>query len=288
MIKEIFRLHAFIRAHPIASQHPVEAWLRWLKWQLGSRLLKVPVIMPWIGSSSLVVERGMTGATGNLYCGLHEFQDMALVLHYFTAGGGLFLDIGANVGSYTILAVKAGQADALCVEPAPLAFARLQRNLRCNDISHRCDARQVVAGGGHGSIRFSTDQDTTNHVVGADYSGSSSEVPVFSVDDLLEGRSAAVWKVDVEGFETQVLSGASSGLSDPAVKVVLLEGDEPVIREQMLQRGFQRHSYDPSTRKLCQVTDRSGYGNNLWVRDAAEVETRLASAPKQTVFGVSF
>ena len=45
---------------------------------------------------------GMTGATGNVYCGLHEFEDMALVLHALRPRD-LFVDVGANVGSYTVL-----------------------------------------------------------------------------------------------------------------------------------------------------------------------------------------
>lgn len=40
---------------------------RWLRWQIGSRVLRKPVIWDWIGDAKLVVETGMTGATGNLY-----------------------------------------------------------------------------------------------------------------------------------------------------------------------------------------------------------------------------
>ena len=57
----------------------------------------------WIGGQRLAFQRGMTGATGNFYVGLHEFADMMLPLH-FLREGDLFLDIGANVGSYTVLA----------------------------------------------------------------------------------------------------------------------------------------------------------------------------------------
>ena len=45
----------------------------------------------------------MTGATGNIYCGLYEFLDMAFLLH-FLRNGDLFGDIGSNIGSYTVLA----------------------------------------------------------------------------------------------------------------------------------------------------------------------------------------
>ncbi len=76
---------------------------RFLRWQLGSRLLRMPLLVPWVGNTSLVIEAGMTGATMNFYCGLHEAVDMALVLHALQPGD-VFLDVGANVGTYTILA----------------------------------------------------------------------------------------------------------------------------------------------------------------------------------------
>lgn len=45
----------------------------------------------------------MTGATGNWYCGLQEYEDMSFVLHALRPGD-LFVDVGANIGSYSILA----------------------------------------------------------------------------------------------------------------------------------------------------------------------------------------
>lgn len=40
----------------------------------------MPVDSPWLGYTSLVIESGMTGATMNVYFGLHEATDMAFVL----------------------------------------------------------------------------------------------------------------------------------------------------------------------------------------------------------------
>jgi len=66
-----------------------------------------PIALPFVGGSVLLAIRGMTGASGNWYCGLAEFEDMALVLHALRPGE-LFVDIGANVGAYSVLAVSGG------------------------------------------------------------------------------------------------------------------------------------------------------------------------------------
>jgi len=108
-------------------------------------LLRLPVIVPWVETTSLVIETGMTGATMNFYCGLHEAADMAFVFHLLRVGDG-FLDVGANVGTYTILASGAAQARTLAVEPIPATFNRLMRNIRINDLLSHVDSLCLAVG----------------------------------------------------------------------------------------------------------------------------------------------
>ena len=73
--------------------------MRFVRWQLGTLVLGASaVVVPWVDDTLLVAQRGMAGATGNLYCGLHEYADMSLVLDLLNPGD-LFVDIGANVGN---------------------------------------------------------------------------------------------------------------------------------------------------------------------------------------------
>ena len=103
--------------HPLTRDAPMGAWARFASWQVRSRLQN-EVIFPWIGGQRLAVRRGMTGATGNVYVGLHEFSDMMLSLHFLREADH-FLDVGANVGSYTILAAGVCKARVWAFEPAP-------------------------------------------------------------------------------------------------------------------------------------------------------------------------
>jgi hypothetical protein len=92
----------FIVQHPLSSKRPAAARLRYIRWQIESRL-RPEVEFTWIEGSKLVVRNGMTGATGNIHCGLHEFADMVFLLHLLRPGD-LFVDVGANIGSYSVLA----------------------------------------------------------------------------------------------------------------------------------------------------------------------------------------
>jgi FkbM family methyltransferase len=286
MIQSFFRTWRFIKSHPLASHNKVEALGRWVSWQIGSRILKSPVVMPFVEDAVLVVEPGMTGATGNIYCGLHEFADMAFVLHVLRPDD-LFLDLGANIGSYTVLAGKVAGAHCLTLEPVPETFGWLQRNLRVNDLGSRVQALQCAAGGDTASLCFSADQDTTNRVVDESYPGKKINVPVQKLDDLLAQRTALVWKVDVEGFEQQVLSGASQALGHPDLKAVLLEGNDPEIAVKMTAAGFERATYHPFTREILAGNSAETKNNHLWIRDVEYVAKRCQEARKIIILGVA-
>ena len=96
----------FIINHPLNRGHKLTSILRYVKWQIGSRLVPGAVVFEWINGSKFIVRNGATGLTGNIYTGLHEFSDMGFLLHVLRPAD-LFVDIGANVGSYTILACSA-------------------------------------------------------------------------------------------------------------------------------------------------------------------------------------
>ena len=101
----------FIIDHPLSQGRILANLGRFACWQIGARLARGPVATRFVNSAQLLASPGMTGATGNVYVGLHEFTDMSFVLH-FLRPNDLFVDVGANIGSYTILATAAVGADA--------------------------------------------------------------------------------------------------------------------------------------------------------------------------------
>lgn len=287
MIIEMLRTWCFIFSHPLASKNLTSAFRRWLQWQAGSRILNLPVVIPFIGSSQLIVEKGMTGATGNIYVGLHEFTDMAFCLHLLRSGD-LFVDVGANIGSYTILASKVVGAKSFTLEPVPKTFKYLKRNIYLNEIEHLVDARCCAAGLAIGSLMFSTNLDTMNKVVTTDYEGSSIEVPVESLDKLLDNLKPTLIKIDVEGFEPEVIAGAKNTLLCNSLLAVLLETVTPEIQEILQESGFESVSYDPFKRELLNKDAKRSGDNYLWIRHPSLVIERCKTATKHEVLGISF
>tara|TARA_R110002073_G_scaffold56906_2_gene144978 strand:+ start:15884 stop:16591 length:708 start_codon:yes stop_codon:yes gene_type:complete len=235
----------------------------------------------------------MTGATGNIYCGLHEFADMALVLHFLAGrhesdASDLFVDVGANVGSYTVLAAGVVGVSTLAIEPVPTTFNSLMRNITTNRLQTIVETFNGAVGSEAGSIRFSTDRGPMNQVVDSNYPGDSQLVPVATLDNLLTKQEPTILKIDVEGFESAVLSGAQNVLASPATQAILLESDDPRISQSMDEAGFGCFDYDPITRTVLPVRQCRQLGNNLWIRAPESFQSRCRAAPPFSVFGFQF
>ena len=162
-MKTVFATFQFIVNHPLNRENKFDALRRWLGWQIGSRLVSGPVAVPFVNGARLLVSPGMTGATGNIYCGLHEFESMAFALHLLRPDN-LFLDVGANIGSYSILAASLG-ARCLAFEPVPTAYEHLLENINLNRFGNLIDARNIAIGDKKGRLRMTTGFDTTNRVI---------------------------------------------------------------------------------------------------------------------------
>lgn len=283
-VSSLLRTLRFIVDHPLNRGRPVATTLRYLRWQLRSRLATAPVVVPFVDDTRLAVTRGMTGATGNIYCGLHELEEMAFVCHALRAGD-LFLDGGANVGTFCVLAGGVAGADVIAVEPVPTAFAGLSRNVALNRLEARVQCLQIGLASAPGVLEFSADNDTMNRVVEpGDAPGSTVSVAVRTLDDVVHHRTPTIIKLDVEGYESEVLRGATRALADPALKAMVVEVTRPAeeVTALLEPMGFAPHAYDPHHRRIALLEMPSG-GNVLFVRDREWCVSRVRSAPVRVV-----
>jgi hypothetical protein len=96
-------------------------------------------------------------------------------------------------------------------------------------------------------------------------------------------------KIDVEGFEFNVLAGASKTLSNRNVLGLIIElngsGNEygltnEEIHEKIINYGFASYSYNPFSRVLTELSDyNKNGGNTIYIRDVELVQIRCKSAP---------
>lgn len=205
--------------HPMAKRQPVRTIGRILRWQLfGPRYQPIPV--EFGQSSKLLVKKGMAGATGNVYYGLHEFDEMIFLLKVLRQSD-LFVDIGANIGSYSVLIANEVGCRVKSFEPNPTTFRALVENIKLNDLFSVCETHQKGVGADSGNIGFTDGLDTVNHV---EFKAGAIEVPIVALDDLDWTFDGSIYmKIDVEGFESFVIDGGEKLFSSGKVALMMME-----------------------------------------------------------------
>ncbi len=289
----------FIVDHPLNRGRPLPALWRFASWQVRSRLVRGPVVHQWVDGAKFYVRRGETGLTGNIYCGLHEYADMSFILH--AAGpDDLFVDVGANAGSYTLLACAARGARGVAIEPVPETFGRLVANLELNGLSGRVRAENVGVGAEAGELEFTAGRDCMNHVVppGGSFAGATVKVAVRTLDEVLGGEAATLMKIDVEGYETLVLRGGRGALANPKLRAVVMElngsgerygFDEAALFGTMMDLGYRTFRYDPIKRRLSEDRSRVvASGNRLFLKDLPAVAGRVRGSAVMGIIGRRF
>jgi FkbM family methyltransferase len=163
---------------------------------------------------------------------------------------GVFVDVGANVGTYAmVLARHVGSSGkVIAVEPHPVIHARLAFN------STAARYTQVIlvaaaAGVSDGELMIETDGDNlgASHIVNGQPSGSAIKVPSLRLQRILDDAGVShidALKIDVEGYEDRVLTGfftqAPESLWPRAVVIEHLSQHEWLddCIADMLRRGY--------------------------------------------------
>lgn len=176
----------------------------------------------------------------DIYCHDHEIAERAF-LRVFLRPGDVFVDIGANLGLYSILASQLVGADGsvFSFEPDPRSHERLLHNLGVNGcanvrayqlaLSNVDESRvmQVSSGGYDAYNSFGTP-------VRGESTFAPVEVDCVSFDSFASNHprlsNTTMMKVDVEGWETMVLHGAEAQLSGDTAPILQVEFNDQAAK----------------------------------------------------------
>jgi len=164
------------------------------------------------------------------------------VAGFSPGSGSLIVDVGANVGFYTIRHAARG-ASVVAVEPNPQARTRLEKALVRNKLDAEVIACAAGAAPGVATLVVGGSTLTGSLQQGAD-GRERHEVPVRTLDAILAGNRDVVdvLKLDTEGSERDILLGAPATLARTA-RVVMEFHSEELLRQsaELLARQGLRH-----------------------------------------------
>ncbi|PVA08840.1 FkbM family methyltransferase [Pelagivirga sediminicola] len=170
-----------------------------------------------------------------------ESDELEMLAGHVKSGAHV-IDIGSNVGNHALFfATRMQAARVVVVEPNPLAMAPLMANVLLNRLEGVIDLGLLGVGlsdrseGGYGMKRHDRNLGATKMFAG------KGDFQVHAGDDLLEGETPDLIKIDVEGMEIKVLSGLEKTISAHR-PVMLIEVDEQ--NAQAFEAWRVAHGYD--------------------------------------------
>ncbi len=244
-----------------------------------------------VDDTPIYVNAGDIGGPANIINGGRYEEDNIGVLASFLRDDSVFLDIGANVGIFSLrLAPRLknfGQIHAF--EPHPLMQDLLARNLHLNGLGGTITVHPVGVSDHNGTVAIGYPREHLGGgsvVYGANTEMEIIEADLRTIDDLFgPGFRADVVKIDVEGHELQVLRGMERTIdSSPDMKILfenLGVGNHEVradLEDFFARKGFALHQVEAGcTLRLMKdgkLGDFVGYVLASRHGQLAEVESR--------------
>lgn len=222
----------------------------------------------------------------------YEPYETELILRQVKSGD-VIVDIGANIGYYTVLfADKVGKSGkVIAIEPDPINFEILQKNIKENKLFNVV-AVQAAVGSQTGELKlYKSKENFGDHKL---YGGDKGEkVKVIKLDEFLKDQKINLIKVDTQGWEPEVFAGAKKTIekdlpiiffeySPASYKLAKLDKTEMMNWLKKLYKKFwwidewlyiykclEKEKID----KIC-ATNKTGYAD-LWVKKEMSLKDRF-------------
>ncbi|MFA5136543.1 MAG: FkbM family methyltransferase [Patescibacteria group bacterium] len=211
--------------HPNNSDKKIKTLLRLLFWKVNQIFFHVPAIIELTQDRKCICYTDSSNGGLVVYSKLFDYSEMTYLLKKLKPED-TFIDVGANIGVYTLLAssvITKGMIHAF--EPYGQSQKRLLENLRLNDIANVQVVEKIVSDKTGYEYLGIEKESEINHII---YSHDDKKIKISSItlDDYIfrnKINKISILKIDVEGAEMKVLKGGEESIRKGKIKKILLE-----------------------------------------------------------------
>lgn len=153
-------------------------------------------------------------------------------LEPYLAKAKTFIDVGANTGQFSLYACTFNPSIAVhAFEPVEETFQVFQKNIASNNFGARCHAHQMAVGETNGTVKLHIPHDTRTVSASLNpdgfrgHAGELKDVEITTLDRYFAAHDLKpdILKIDVEGFEHQVLGGMKDYFASGARPLIVFE-----------------------------------------------------------------
>lgn len=271
---------------------------------LARGLIADPVVVT-VGESGRISLDLRESFARKVYRGRYEPLTLSFLRAYLTEGD-VFFDIGAHVGLYTILAVDqiGDSGEVYAFEPSPIAYRMLLSNIQLNEFSSVTTEKVALSNQVGASQLYTSPLGMGSYNSFLPFSGypirkiretpfECVSVECTTLDDYAQESGVAqidLLKVDVEGWEVEVLQGGRETLSSVQAPTLIVEFDANLqqmagsscdrLQRELVDLGYALYSLDEAEKEPVLIHEdplqRACYSENIIAaKDVSRLMTRL-------------
>tara|TARA_Y100001970_G_C14024256_1_gene745155 strand:+ start:117 stop:992 length:876 start_codon:yes stop_codon:yes gene_type:complete len=228
------------------------------------------------------------GSQTNYFTYLEDYNEMLFGLHYLTSND-LFVDIGANIGVYSLLMAGERNSKVIAIEPMKKNYELLIENINTNKLTKKITALNIALGHKDCELKFKYDGALSSQ---SDDQKIGEIVKVKMMEGIID--YADLIKIDVEGFELNVLKGANKVLDDLRTNALIVEMIPNNYMEEykydvyqaLLNKDFHAYEYHPDKRCLELLSKNNiSMPNTIFIRDLDLAEKKVNFSEKFKIGG---
>ncbi|KAJ3410251.1 hypothetical protein HDV05_003998 [Chytridiales sp. JEL 0842] len=156
-----------------------------------------------------------------------------------------FLDVGANIGFFSLFFAQYPRVKVISVEPFPSHFQKFTNSINFNGLNNIephnvalsdtprnsvCMCANPTNGGNASVIACPASDKSCSQKQSCDLDNRCGVVPVTTLDNILKGRNVDIMKIDIEGYEALAIHGAARLFkSSQKPRLILMEYNGPMF-----------------------------------------------------------
>jgi len=299
-MNNILKILKIIFNHPLNTNSKLKSFLRFSFFNLKKILNKEQIIFPWVEKSKLIFDNSEIDTSSqrqikfNYYLGLAEYEEMAFLMHCLKKDD-VFIDCGANLGIYTILASKVIGSGSIAFEPHPETVKKFMSQLNINNITNKVKIVNKAIGDKIDEVNFSNKKDALRRKIlqKKEYEKDSFiKVKMTTLDyELSDIKRDFFIKMDLEGFEYNALKGAASILQKKNLKAIIIENNEKPeknpISHLLAKYNFFPIEYFPKKRKIKIIKNFEHKLNLIFIRNFKKIQSECVLSKNFKVYPVN-